>query len=71
MVLACQVISQDHVIKESCDSVGNSNVSYHPAKVGGHRHCANGDVMVLACHVISQDHRINGSCDFMGSSPSR
>ena len=28
-------------------------VSYHPVRFGGHRHC--GDIMTLVCHVILQD----------------
>ena len=46
------------------------NVSYHPAKCGGHEHCGIGN-MVLVCHVILQDGPIKGSCDFMGKSPLR
>ena len=54
MVLFCHVVSQDHVIKESCDFQGGAiTVSYHPAKFGGRRHCGSGDIMILVCRVIS------------------
>ena len=43
MVLACHVISQDDVIKGSCDCM----VSHHPAKFDGHRHCGSGDIIFL------------------------
>ena len=59
------MISQDHLIKESCDFMGMS-----PAKFVGYRHCDSGDVMVLVCHVILQHHMIKGLCDFMEGSHS-
>ena len=40
-------------------------VSYHPVKLGGHRHFGSEDIMISVCHVILQDHVIKGSCDFM------
>ena len=49
MILTCHVILQDHLIKGSCDL--GRNVSYHPAKFGGHRHSDSGD-MILVCRVI-------------------
>ena len=42
------------------------NLSYHPAKFGGHRHCGCEYIMIFACHVILQYHVINGSCVFIG-----
>ena len=54
MVLVCPIISQYDVIKVSCDFmwVGAHQVSYHPAKFGGHRHSVSGDIS-LVCHAIS------------------
>ena len=47
MVLVCHVISQDHMIKGSCDFMGGSPLIHHPAKFGGHRHCVSGDMMFV------------------------
>ena len=44
--------------------------SHHPAKFGGHRPSASGDLMFQFCHVISQNHVIKGSCHFFGGSHS-
>ena len=35
-------------------------VSYHPAKVGRHRHYGIEDRIILVCHVVSQDHVSKG-----------
>ena len=45
MVLVCDVISQDHVIKGSCDFCGWEplKVSHHPTKFGSHSHCGRRD----------------------------
>ena len=69
MVFVNPVISQDYVIKGSCD-YGYEPVKliYHAFKLGGHRHCCSGDIMVFACRVTLQDHRINELCDFMKGS---
>ena len=66
MVFVNPVISQDYVIRGSCD-YGYQPVKliYHAFKLGGHRHCCSGDIMVFACRVTLQDHRINELCDFM------
>ena len=37
------------------------NVSNHPAKFGGHKHCGSGGKMALVCQVILQDHVTKGS----------
>ena len=42
MILFRHEISQDHVVKGSCD-----RVNHHHANVGGNRHCDSGDIMVL------------------------
>ena len=49
MILACHLILQDHVIKESCDFCGWEPlmISQYPAKFGDHRHCGSADVMLL------------------------
>ena len=54
MVLACHVMSQDYVIRGSCDFMGGQpiKVSYHPAKLGGHNHFGSEIIMNLVCHVI-------------------
>ena len=66
------MISKDHVIKGSCDFIGNEpiNVSYHPAKFGSHMHSGSGDTMVFVCHVNLQDHVKKALNGFMVSSPS-
>ena len=46
-------------------------VSYHLAKLGGHRDSDSGDIVVLVCDVISLDHVIEGSSEFIGRDPSR
>ena len=43
IVSVCQVILQDHVIKEPCDFMPLM-VSHHPAKFGGHRQCSSEDM---------------------------
>ena len=45
MILVCHVISQDHVIKESCYFMSGP-------KFGGHKHCGSENIMILICHVI-------------------
>ena len=56
------MISQDHVIKGSCNVMGRSSspisVSYRSVTVVGHRPCGSEDIMILVCHVILQDHVI-------------
>ena len=46
---------QDHVIKESCDYMGEEfiMVSHYPEKFGGYRYCGSRDLMVLL--VVEQD----------------
>ena len=68
MISVSHIILPDHVIKGSCDVMGNQ-VSYHRAKFGGLSHSGSGDIMFLVCHVISKDHVIKGSCDFMSKRP--
>ena len=46
-------------------------VSYHPAKFGGHRHSGSRDIMIFVCHVTLQDHAVKTLYDFMVRSPSR
>ena len=48
------MVSQDHMIKGSCDFMGETN---HTAKFGGHRHCGSGD-MLLVYHMASLDHML-------------
>ena len=45
MIQVCHVISQDHVIKESCYFMSGP-------KFGGHKHCGSENIMILICHVI-------------------
>ena len=63
MVLVFHVISQDQMVKGSCEPI---KVSYHPAKFCGHSHSGSAVIMILVCHVISQDHMIKESYEFMG-----
>ena len=45
MVLVYHVILQNHVIQGSCDFKQEPiKVSYHLAYLGGHKHCASGDL---------------------------
>ena len=46
-------------------------ISYHPAKFDGQKHCVSGCIMILVNPVILQDHVIKGSCDFLGRGLSR
>ena len=59
IILVYYVISQDHVIKVSCDFYVQKiiKVNYHPAKFSEYRHSSSGDIMV------------KWSCGFMGKSP--
>ena len=68
--LICHVISQDQIVKGSCDFKKQEpvKVGCHPDKFDSHRYSDNGDIMVLVCHVILQDYVIKGSYDFMGRS---
>ena len=60
-ILVYHVISQDHVIKGSCDSGEQpGKVIYHIAMFGGYRHFVNGDIMNLVCHMIFLDQVIKG-----------
>ena len=71
MGLVSQVISENHLIKGSCDlRVRAVMVSEHLAKSNGNRHCGVGDVMVLVRQMILQDHVLEGLHKFMGGSPS-
>ena len=66
MFLVCHMISQDHVIEESCNFTGEScEVSHHSAMFCGHTHCGSGNIMVLVYHVISQDRVIKESSNIM------
>ena len=47
MVLVCHVMSQENVIKSSCDSLSRSPSSPNPTKFGGNRHCKSGDIRDL------------------------
>ena len=42
-------------------------VSYHPAKLDGHRYCESADISFLN---LSSDYLIKGSPDFKGGVPS-
>ena len=48
-----------------------AQVSPHPAKFCGHRHCGSGDIMVLFCHVVLQEHVTKGPSSNMARSPSK
>ena len=66
MVLVCQEILQNHIIKRSCYFMGRPiKASYHTATFSNHNLSGRG-VMILVVHVILQDHMIKESCDFMG-----
>ena len=66
------MISQDQVIKESCDIlVRDILVSYHPTKFGAYMDCGSKDKMFLNCHVIPQDRVTQKPYDFLGMIPLR
>ena len=46
--------------------LGSSDISYHPAKFGGHRYCRSADISFLN---LSCDHVIKRSHDFEGGIP--
>ena len=54
MVLICNVISEDHVIKRSCESMAKDPLMFyrHPAMFSGHRHYDSGDMNIPANTVI-------------------
>ena len=58
MVLVCHLISQDHVIKESCDFIIRSPSSYHSAKFGDHKHSGSGNITVFVCHPRPRDQSV-------------
>ena len=43
-------------------------ITYNPAKFGGHRHSESWNIAVLVCLVNSQDHVFKESCDFIDKS---
>ena len=51
MVLVCHVISQDPIIKESCNFIGRSSSSYHSANFSDHKHSGSGDIVVFVCQI--------------------
>ena len=57
MALVCLVILHDQRVV-SLYGQKPPNVSHHPNKVCGFRHCGSGDIMVLVGHVILEDHVI-------------
>ena len=60
MCLVSHVISQDHVIKESCDFV-DENPSWKVTtllSISDHSHFRSGYIVALVCHVILQVHAI-------------
>ena len=69
MVLLCQLVSEDHMIKKlSC--MGRS-LSGLVTIVSGFVAKGIVVVMLLVCHMISQDHVIIWSCDFTGETSAR
>ena len=69
MLLACHLISQNHVTKGSSNIMGRSPsrlVTILPSVVVIDAVL----VEVLVCHMILRDYVIKGSCGFMGRSPS-
>ena len=53
VVLVCQVILQDHMIKGSCDFTGTNLLRYYNlARFDDHRCCRCGDIMILVFHKI-------------------
>ena len=64
LILVCQVILKDCVIKGSLDFMGRSpsgkpiTVGDHHDKIGGHDYCDSGYVKLLFCQVTSKDHVI-------------
>ena len=72
MILVCQVISHDNVIKGFMRLLRQEAIKVsHPAKFGGQKRCGSKDIMILVCHVTLQDHVIIWSIDFKGRGPSR
>ena len=74
MILCCHRNSEDHLIKYQrailLYRLEPIEVSYHPAKFGGHSHCGSVGIIILVCHVILQGHEIKEPFAFMGRSPS-
>ena len=62
MVLVCQVISQDYMIKASHDCLESGwkplKVSSYPPKFSDHRDFGRGNLVILVYHVTFQDRGI-------------
>ena len=69
LVLLCDLARACYQSAIGRNRQNSIKVSYHLAKVGGHRYSASGDILFLVCQVILQDQVIKGSCGFMGGSP--
>ena len=73
MILVCHVISQDDVIKGSCDFkwllwlLDSIEVNI----IKSIKHSGSEDIMMLVCRLTLQDYVVKVSYDFMSSSPSR
>ena len=73
MILVCRVISQDDVIKGSCDFMWLLWLldSFEANIIKSIKHSGSEDIMVLVCRLTLQDYVVKVSYDFISSSPSR
>ena len=71
LFLICHVSWCDHVVRGSCDIMGEFlSLSLHPANFGGHRRCAREKISFFVYHVTSRNFVVRESCDIMGEFPS-
>ena len=69
MVLVCQLVSQDNVMKQRCDFMDRSPSGQATILQSlDHSHSNSGVIMILVCHVITHDHMIKVKRGFMGES---
>lgn len=61
LVLLCDLARACYQSAIGRNRQNSIKVSYHLAKVGGHRYSASGDILFLVCQLITQDHYIKGS----------
>ena len=61
----CHVTSRDHIVRKSCDIMGEF-ISHCPINFGGHRLCGLRDIKLLIWQLSSRGHVIKRSCGVVG-----
>ena len=66
----CHVTSHDHVVRGSCDIMGEfCSLSHNPVKFDGNRLCRIRDIKLVNCHVTLRDDVVKVSCDIVDEFP--